>query len=262
MEDPSLLNNIFDLDLDPLAEAIKRHCFPLQLQFIAPSTWAAKRAEATSLFQSLPQLRPIKVIPNALDPVFLREPNPAAISRKCSDKPLLLFGASNAFSDARKGWQLLEPLLSHLAKAYPHWHLGTFGEVPPDNWHCDMPCEHHGSIHDPNELAALYRQASLFVVPSQQETFGQVAAEAQACGVPVVALANSGVASLLKHGETGFLIQKSSSEALWEGLCFFMDQQPEQLALAGIEASKSAKKSFAPEIVAKAHLDLYREILA
>ena len=261
-ESESSHNSIFHLDLDPFAKAVKRLSFPSQLQFIAPSEWAAKQAEATSLFHELPQLRPIRIIPNALDPVFLRPSEAGSISRKNSCKPMLLFGASNAFSDARKGWHFLEPLLPYLTKAYPHWRLATFGEAPPKGWHSDMPCKHYGPIHDPNHLAALYREASLMVVPSLQETFGQVAAEAQACGVPVVALADSGVASLLKHGKTGFLIRESTSGALLEGLCFFMDQEPRRLALASLEASLNAKNSFAPDIVAKAHHDLYAELLS
>jgi glycosyltransferase involved in cell wall biosynthesis len=44
---------------------------------------------------------------------------------------------------------------------------------------------------------AAYRDATVFVLPSQNENFGNTAAEAAACGTPVVITENCGVASLL-----------------------------------------------------------------
>jgi glycosyltransferase involved in cell wall biosynthesis len=45
---------------------------------------------------------------------------------------------------------------------------------------------------------AAYRDADVFVLPSQNENFGNTAAEAVACGTPVVITENCGVAPLLK----------------------------------------------------------------
>jgi len=45
---------------------------------------------------------------------------------------------------------------------------------------------------------AAYRDADVFVLPSQNENFGNTAAEAAACGTPVVITENCGVAPLLK----------------------------------------------------------------
>ena len=55
-------------------------------------------------------------------------------------------------------------------------------------------------------LSTYYRAADVVVVPSRSESFGLVALEAAACGVPVVASAVGGLQSLVDHGETGFLI--------------------------------------------------------
>jgi D-inositol-3-phosphate glycosyltransferase len=55
-------------------------------------------------------------------------------------------------------------------------------------------------------LSSYYRAADVVVVPSRSESFGLVALEAAACGVPVVASAVGGLQSLVDHGETGYLV--------------------------------------------------------
>lgn len=55
-------------------------------------------------------------------------------------------------------------------------------------------------------LSSYYRAADVVVVPSRSESFGLVALEAAACGVPVVASAVGGLQSLVDDGETGFLV--------------------------------------------------------
>lgn len=62
------------------------------------------------------------------------------------------------------------------------------------------------------ELIRYYRASDVCLVPSLTETFGLVALEAQACGVPVVASEVGGLNSVVRHGETGFLVEPNSIE--------------------------------------------------
>ena len=56
-----------------------------------------------------------------------------------------------------------------------------------------------------DELAAAYASADLFLFCSATDTFGQVILEAQASGLPVVAVAAGGPAELVKDGRSGVL---------------------------------------------------------
>lgn len=56
-------------------------------------------------------------------------------------------------------------------------------------------------------LSTYYRAADVVVVPSRSESFGLVALEAAACGIPVVGAAVGGLRTLVEHGHTGFLVE-------------------------------------------------------
>jgi glycosyltransferase involved in cell wall biosynthesis/predicted metal-dependent phosphoesterase TrpH len=58
---------------------------------------------------------------------------------------------------------------------------------------------------DGGELAQAYADADVFLFPSATDTFGQVILEAQASGLPVVAVAAGGPLSLIEDGLTGLL---------------------------------------------------------
>ena len=55
-------------------------------------------------------------------------------------------------------------------------------------------------------LSTYYRAADVCLVPSRSESFGLVALEASACGVPVVAADVGGLRTLVDHGRNGFRI--------------------------------------------------------
>jgi D-inositol-3-phosphate glycosyltransferase len=57
-----------------------------------------------------------------------------------------------------------------------------------------------------HDLSTYYRAADVCIVPSRSESFGLVALEAAACGIPVVAAAVGGLRTLVDDGVTGFLV--------------------------------------------------------
>lgn len=74
----------------------------------------------------------------------------------------------------------------------------------------DLGVAHRVRFVDPQPhhlLSTYYRAADVMLVPSRSESFGLVALEAAACGVPVVGAAVGGLRTLVDHGRTGFLVE-------------------------------------------------------
>jgi N-acetyl-alpha-D-glucosaminyl L-malate synthase BshA len=56
-----------------------------------------------------------------------------------------------------------------------------------------------------DDVAQVISMADLLLLPSEKESFGLVALEAMACGVPTVGSNAGGIPELITHGETGYL---------------------------------------------------------
>lgn len=81
-------------------------------------------------------------------------------------------------------------------------------------------------------LSTYYRAADVCVVPSRSESFGLVALEAAACGVPVVAAAVGGLRTLVEDGRSGYLVDHREPAAFAACLDRIIDD-PESAAAMG-----------------------------
>lgn len=88
-------------------------------------------------------------------------------------------------------------------------------------------------------LSSYYRAADVVIVPSRSESFGLVALEAAACGVPVVASAVGGLLTLVDHGRTGYLVpDRDPSE-----FARYVDRILEQPLLAADLGARGAERA-------------------
>jgi glycosyltransferase involved in cell wall biosynthesis len=67
---------------------------------------------------------------------------------------------------------------------------------------------------NPGDPVPAYHRAELFVLPSLEDGFGFVVAEALACGLPVVVTDECGAAEWVGHGEAGWVVPAGSVPAL------------------------------------------------
>jgi D-inositol-3-phosphate glycosyltransferase len=90
-------------------------------------------------------------------------------------------------------------------------------------------------------LSTYYRAADVVIVPSRSESFGLVALEAAACGIPVVASAVGGLQSLVDDGETGFLIAERDPAMYAQAIARILDD-PLLAASMAVAAAARAKR--------------------
>ncbi|MFL2647037.1 MAG: glycosyltransferase [Dehalococcoidia bacterium] len=97
-----------------------------------------------------------------------------------------------------------------------------------------------GSV-DHSKLPIYYRAADVVAIPSFSESFGLVAVEAMASGVPVVASNVGGLALTVEHGRAGFLIPPGCSDQFGEKINLLL-RDPKlrnEFGRVGVENMKS-----------------------
>jgi glycosyltransferase involved in cell wall biosynthesis len=113
-------------------------------------------------------------------------------------------------------------------------------------------------MSDTATLAGLYRAAWVSALPSSNEAFGLVLAEAMACGTPGVGTRAGGIPEVIDRPEVGRLFS-GGEEELARALI-------EALELAEDPATRAACRKRAMELsvdrYADAYLSLYRELMA
>jgi glycosyltransferase involved in cell wall biosynthesis len=120
-------------------------------------------------------------------------------------------------------------------------HVERLGHVP---WH---------------ELVSLYREASVCAVPSHYESFGLVALEAMACGVPVVAARAGGLPEIIEDGMTGLLVPAGDTPALAKAIVSLLKDRGERTQM-GSAGRERARTKFSVEENSAANLCLYKDM--
>lgn len=75
-----------------------------------------------------------------------------------------------------------------------------------------------GRIKDRNYVRSLFEQATVFVMPSFFEPWGQVILEAMGLGTPCIVHNHLGGKDLVQHGKTGFQVEPGDVDSLAEHL--------------------------------------------
>jgi D-inositol-3-phosphate glycosyltransferase len=107
--------------------------------------------------------------------------------------------------------------------------------------------------HD--EVVCAYRAADVVVVPSRSESFGLVAAEAQASGTPVVAARVGGLAYAVADDQSGFLISGEDPSVYAAAISKILDDAGEAARLSAGAVAHAA--GFSWEVTADRLLELY-----
>ncbi len=119
-----------------------------------------------------------------------------------------------------------------------------------------------GNVTD-EELPRWYRAADLHVFPSTEraEAFGLVALEAAASGIPSIASALPGVASVVLDGETGMLVPPNDATALAKAIELLL-LRADVRERFGMAARKRAEADFAWGPIISKLEGTYRSLLA
>jgi len=114
-----------------------------------------------------------------------------------------------------------------------------------DNVVCAGPVPHQ-------HLARYYSNASLFVLPSIQDGFAMVVAEAMACGLPVIISENVGAKDIVRDNVDGFITSIRNVDALKEKILYFYRREPERQHMgksAGEQVQQFTWRRYRQEVI-------------
>ena len=120
--------------------------------------------------------------------------------------------------------------------------------------------EHVHFLGEQDYLESLLSCADLFVLPSEQESFGLVALEAMSCEVPVIGASIGGLPEVVAHGETGFLFPVGEIQQMADAAIELLANEQE-LARFRRCARQWAVEHFDSEKIIPRYEQFYKEVL-
>ncbi|MFH2049114.1 MAG: N-acetyl-alpha-D-glucosaminyl L-malate synthase BshA [bacterium] len=111
-----------------------------------------------------------------------------------------------------------------------------------------------------NRIEAVLPCADLFLIPSEEESFGLAALEALACGVPVIGTAGTGLVEVVDDFENGFLLPVGDTSSMARAALSLLNNKT-RLNEFKKKAAKNALEKFNADKIVAQYLKYYEEVL-
>jgi glycosyltransferase involved in cell wall biosynthesis len=196
------------------------------------------------------------------------DPVPGRASLEVPDGAPLILSVARLFR--AKGHFELISALAVVKRKYPNVRLAVVGsDYPADSGTTAMLKEHAHELGigenvvftgQRSDIAALMAACDVFSLPSFEEPFGLVFAEAMAMRRPVVALTNGGTPEVVEHGKCGLLSHPGDIDALAANLLRLLDD-PALRSQFGEYGRRRVEEHFTPRRMASDFAALYARML-
>lgn len=172
-----------------------------------------------------------------------------------TEAPLLLY-VGRLSPEKRVEW------LRAVVRALPHVRLAVVGDGPSraslESLFAGTPAAFTGYLTG-DDLAAACASADLFVFPGANETFGNVALEAMASGLPVIAPRAGGVLDHVVDGRTGVLFEPDDLGSLVMAARWLVHDASFARRLGQAAGARARERTWESEL--DRLLDVYRDVL-
>lgn len=111
-----------------------------------------------------------------------------------------------------------------------------------------------------NRIEAVLPCADLFLLPSEEESFGLAALEALACGVPVIGTSGTGLVEVVDDFKNGFLLPIGDTSSMARAAVSLLRDE-KRLTEFKKEASRAALEKFGADNIVSQYEQYYQEIV-
>ena len=105
------------------------------------------------------------------------------------------------------------------------------------------------------------QSASLFILPSKNESFGLAALEAMSCGVPVIAARSEGIPEVVLNNEVGFLSEVGDVDDMARN-CLRLLKDKALYHKMSLECRKQALEKYERSKLISVYEDYYYKVLS
>lgn len=153
-------------------------------------------------------------------------------------------------------------VLAQAMQQLPGKRIAVYGKGPLQSLVMSAPGLDYRGFQTPDVLARRMHAAAYLVMPSTGvESFGLVAVEAFACGMPVIASRQGGMLELVVHGKTGLLVTPGDAQELAQAIDF-AEKHPERMRAMGRAAWQAYLAHYTPERNYEQLLRIYQQAIA
>lgn len=220
---------------------------------VSPSSWMDNNVVRSALLNDFRHC----IIPNPINTDFYNMKE----EKKTGKIFTLTFGAVNAVSTPYKGYQKLMEALDILEAEY----LGDFqvqalifgadkGEERLDK---KIRIKYLGYLSE-MQMAELFRDADIYVMPSLDDNLPGTVMECLACGTPVVAFDVGGVPDMICHKQNGYLAEYKNPHDLAQGIYWVMTHNENNVL--GKFGREYIVNRFSEKVVAQQYADLFDQL--
>ena len=217
-------------------------------------------------YRELPVRADIRVIPNFLDCGYHRRSEDPVLRARFTGgdaQTRLVIHVSN-FRPVKRAEAVID-IFDRIRQRVPRSRLLLVGDGPDLDKACRRARERGLAdavepLGEQEEVVPLLSVADLFLLPSQQESFGLAALEAMACQVPVVASRVGGLPEVIDHRVTGFLHPPDALDAMAASAVAMLTDPVRHQAIT--EAALAAVlQRFCANAIVPLYEAFYREVL-
>jgi len=206
----------------------------------------------------------IRVIPNFVDTKVYARQECAQVERRLrQDGEFILMHVSN-FRPVKRIQDCIR-ILAEVREKIPS-RLVLVGDGP-ERSDAERLCRELGVVEyvtflgKQSALPEILSAADIFLLPSQQESFGLSALEAMSCGVPVVATSIGGIPEVVRNDETGFVAELGDVQRMAR-YCVELLSNPKKLAAFRENSRKRAVEKFDIALIVPMYERVYQDALA
>lgn len=152
-----------------------------------------------------------------------------------------------------RAWRALKA-----AKAAELWLVGA-KEIPNLKLHGPNAGIRYFGVLSFEDLARIYTQADVFVLPSLLEGLAYVLLEALSYGLPIISTRESGAEDFVRNGENGFIVDAACAEALSQAMARCLEHRGELKEMGEVSLEKA--NSWTSADSNRAHLKVIRRFL-